>query len=243
VSCPFASLPFARAWRIRLVRTAGAALTAVSLVAGCTQSPADVPEPSLARQISSQCGSSSNDDFFFPAGTFSTADHDGAAVRRGYSAYLTAMHEPSLSCGKAPDEAYRFIVERSFDPEPVAIRVTRSGRSYNLEATALSGGTRGIPFSFTDRSTKIISEMEWQSVVASVQHGGFWTTPELPIWPHNDLILDGSTWLLEGRQGSGYHLVARTPSKAEKFFTDAGLLLLRLSGFPVSDLGDLVVSK
>ena len=157
-----------RSWPVYVGRTVVVAFV-VCLSSGCVQTSPGFPEPSRAQRIRPQCESPSNDDLFFPDGTFAFLQDDGAGVRWAVSTDLAAMHEPSLSCGEKPEEAYRLLVLHAFYPQPLAIRVSRSGHVYSLVAIALSGGTRDTPFVITQRTEKAITSEQWQMLTAALR--------------------------------------------------------------------------
>lgn len=155
------------------------------------------------------CDGTGANTYYFPAGALNIEGAPGVSddfVRRWYSAHLLAMNEPSLSCGApSSDEAYRFLWLRSFH-QPIAVRVSRAGRSYELVATALSGAGGYEPGRVVQRVRRELTEDEWRRVTHALQRISFWQMSANP--PTEEIGVDGAQWIIEGRSAS-YHVVDR----------------------------------
>lgn len=137
------------------------------------------------------------------------------------------MREPSLSCGPAtPDEVYRFLWLRSFH-HAMAVRVSRVGEAYTLNAIVLSGAggyEPGVPLRRVHRN---LSASEWERVSQALRDLGFWTKSAEPP-PDEELVgMDGAQWIIEGRR-ERYRVVDRW--NGEDGVRQVGLLFLDLAG-------------
>lgn len=120
--------------------------------------------------------------------------------------YLSAMHEPQLSCGASADEeSYRFLWLRSFH-DPVAIRVYRRGGQYGLVAVVLEYRTGGDLGGVKKRVDKALSVTEWRLAVAMLEEVGFW---RMKTNPDDTIGIDGASWIVEGRRTGRYHMADR----------------------------------
>jgi hypothetical protein len=142
--------------------------------------------------------------------------------------YLSAMHEPPLSCGASPDdESYRFLWLRSFD-DPVAIRVYRRGGQYGLVAVVLEYRTGADLGGVKKRLDKVLSVAEWRQAVSMLEAVDFWRMKTNP----DDMIgIDGAGWIVEGRRMGRYYIANRLGGLE---LEPVGKLFLKLV-----DLGDV----
>src|SRR5258705_524385 len=115
-------------------------------------------------------------------------------VARQYSRYLVELHEPDLRASKDTGEIYRALWLRSFH-EPVSVRLVRRGDDYFV--ITVQGSRRD--------STKL-SPDSWNTLHLRNAMRDFWTTEPIPL-PNGAEGLDGARWILEGRQGTRYHVV------------------------------------
>jgi hypothetical protein len=184
---------------------------------------ASEPHPVPFRR--SECADRSSDRFFFPegllGGTSAQLDLD-QNLRRWYSTVLGAMSEPSLSCDPPRGATYRFLLLRSFDT-PIFVRVEAQ-----KDGAILWAGVMG----YMDKADKVVrsvrrnlSQAEWSQVTRGLDAVGFWN---LPTWVIN-YGRDGERWIIEGRDGSRYHVVDRWSPRAGPY-RDIGLALLKLAG-------------
>jgi hypothetical protein len=147
-------------------------------------------------------------------------------VRQWYSKHLTAMEEPSLSCGALEDsEAYRFLWLRTFH-NPVAVRVFQRDGDYGLEAVILDGAGGYDPGHVSRRVTRTLSRDQWRSVIAKLEGMQFWQMAT----KGDDLPgCDGAQWIVEARRGGRYHIVDRWTG-TDHGLESVGRLFLDLAG-------------
>lgn len=131
------------------------------------------------------------------------------------------MGEPSLSCGEL-DEAYRFTWLRTFH-SPVAVRVWRTGDSYELQAVLLDGAGGYEPGEVSRRINRRLTDEEWRRIKQVLEEISFWS-----LSTNNDVRgSDGAQWIIEGRD-EGYHVVDRWSGNERMW--EAGLVFLELAG-------------
>jgi hypothetical protein len=182
------------------------------------------------------CPPETDDTFFFPVASFGTPgarfDKD-LSNRKVYSHHLRTMREPSLSCGDAEQNAFRFTLLRSFDP-PIAVRVSLSRDSVELVATKMSEMNtrewRTYTRTIVDQPRRKLSPAEWETLEQLLASSEFWSLPS----SIDDGDPDGADWIVEGRVGSRYHVVDRW-SPPPGSFRDLGLRFLQLSQLSVPE--------
>jgi hypothetical protein len=170
----------------------------------------------IALEVPATCPSGGME--LFPPRTFASADYDGAGLRKQMSGFFVLMSEPSLWCGDGPDEVYRLLNYFPFWPpqHPTAIRIARVGATSHLRAVSLAGG-KGVTLSVDRRTEKPLTDQEWAAFATAVQAADFWMAPnELP---KAGAVLDGDTWVLEGRRGHSYRVLPFTPVDRPLFLT------------------------
>jgi hypothetical protein len=182
---------------------------AVSIAcAGCSASP--LPQPMLA--IHAPEGCPEIDDPFFPQ-SFAEAARDAASqvdrhpVQLAYR-ILSAMKEPSLWCGSAPD-SYRFTwMHRDSIRQPTAVRICRNGGGWTATAVRL---TNGVNLAVAERNVKRLTEQEADRVLAAFERFGLWRRREAALFGYDVEYSnrDWAQWVVEGRRGSGYRAVVR----------------------------------
>jgi hypothetical protein len=192
--------------------------SAVILLAssGCITSD----NPKVASSIS-QCPPDGPDSFYIPSASLD-------AFRRGwYSEHLSAMGEPSLSCG-APTvvESYRFLWLRTFH-QPIAIRITHTGKQYQLDGVVLNGAGGYAPGRVLRRTRRTLSLTQWEQAISALEAIEFWT---MPTANNEILALDGAQWIIEGRSDH-YHMVDRWGGADG--LQRVGLIFLNLSGISI----------
>jgi hypothetical protein len=176
------------------------------------------------------CPESSSLTFFFPQSTFHPKPDLDGFVRKWYSHQLSAMKEPSLSCGVAPGtEAYRSTWLRTFH-HPIAVRISWSEERGELTSVELDGAGGYEPGSILKTGHRPLPKGEWSVLKASVERLKFWA---MPTRLSADLSgADGAQWIIEGRRGDEYHIVDRWSPKTGSY-RDVGLQFLRLAGIIV----------
>jgi hypothetical protein len=192
--------------------------------ATCTgRSPRDsnLPEVSAAVKAAATCEPRA--EGFFPAGLLTlNADVDRHA-RLDYARFLMAMGEAPLSCGDAPKEVYRLLrLERN--GAPLAVRVSDSGATKSITSIELQAPMWKGPGLIIRQAAGPLPAEQWKVVSAAVRASGFWAMSSFERWDGDD----GSPWLLEGRRGTGYHVVDRaSPQKGP--FRELCDVLIKLS--------------
>ena len=203
---------------------------AVSLLASCGYRDETRPL-GLATSVRAHCQSPSSDVFFFPPGTFSTSEYDGAASRRRYSEALKRANEPSLSCGPQPDEGFRLVQVDRFELRVQIIGVTRRRRDATLSAQLLRRDTPGTSFEVVRTFVRSLNREQWSTFRSAFDQLDFWFTPSAPVRARQEFLLDPDVFILEGRRGSSYHVIWRAAPErggvfvaaCRPFFVAAGL--------------------
>ena len=177
-------------------------LTALLLVASRAEvfQPVSVPEPSRAQPARNTCQAATDDEYYWPDGTFSSGDDK--FQRAWYSSQLRAMGEPTLSCGASEQgEIYRFLWLRTFH-RPIAVRVTLAHGTGSLVAIELDGAGGYEPGRVLHRTERPLAPGEATLMSARLHDIGFWAMA--PSLPPGDIGLDGAQWIVEGRRGRAY---------------------------------------
>ncbi len=165
-------------------------------------------------------------EFYFPKGLFGAQlpkfDLD-AFKREWYSKHLRAMAEPSLSCGQAAGESYRFLWLRTWG-HPIAVRI-EAGGSNALTAVELDGTGGFEPGEVLRRVERQLGAEEWRTLSHSLKSLNLWRMPtRVPTQ-----ALDGAQWILEGRSERDYHVVDRW-SPRDGVYRDFCLMLVKFAG-------------
>jgi hypothetical protein len=178
---------------------------------------------------------SNNQRAYFPVGTFLPREAPDDGLVAWYSRSLLEMAEPSFqSLVTANVESYRFLWLRSFHPG-ISIRIWKCSRGYCLAAKQLDSVDRYIDGKFVPtaklavNNSRSLSVDDWDRLQTLLDHAQFWS---LPTVDGRDMANDGTAWLLEGSNGSRYHVVDRqSPQTGD--YRDACLYLLKLSELKV----------
>jgi hypothetical protein len=189
-------------------------LTVLSLTLLATTVPLAAPAPLDPNRL--DCRDSSAKHFFFPTGY----PGDG-----WYPEHLRAMSEPSLSCGQPEGEVYRFLWLRTWG-RPVAVRITKDRRNATIAAVELDGAGGYEPGKVRRRTRRKLTDLEWKAISEGITALTFWSMPT----ETEESGADGAQWVLEGRNGSRYHVVDRWTPKSGAY-RELCLQMLRLSGF------------
>lgn len=129
-----------------------------------------------------------------------------------YGAWLSFFNEPSLlkqASEKSPKETYRFLWLRTFH-HAVVIRIDVARDGAGTLVTKVSDGEAGFGMpnrKIIEDTSRPMSVDAVQSLLASIDEKGFWTTPTYTM--NDQTGMDGSEWVLEGTNGGKYHVVAR----------------------------------
>ncbi len=176
---------------------------------------------------------------FFPGERFSDRQ-DGTDLWKGwFASSLQAFGEPCLPPGApGPDEAYRFLWIRSFDPHLV-VRLERWGERMFVvskvgeERMLHRQGPPGQP-SVVFGPIEVNAEAT-RRFVEALESSGFWG---LPTRGGLEGGSDGAEWVLEGWREGRYHVVSVwSPVHGGAYvrFADACMELVRLAGAQVDD--------
>jgi hypothetical protein len=205
------------------------AVDSTSAVVASARGPRLPPEAGVA--ATPTCPPEVDEAYFFPPGTIeypvARFDRD-LSRRRSYSYELLRMGEPSLSCGNASQDSFRFTWLRSFHP-PVAVRVSRSRGAVDLIATEMSGSGRAAPDGVVDQPRRRLSSTEWEDLEGAFVRADFWRLTSVT----DDLNPDGAHWIVEGRVGSRYHVVDRWGPRGR--FRDLGIAFIKVSGLSIPE--------
>jgi hypothetical protein len=169
------------------------------------------------------------DPRYFPKGIFGDSSDSGSFkdfAARWYSAYLRAMHEPSLfeASNDRSLVAYRFLWLRTFH-HPIAIRLTIRPNGTGTLIGKITSGAGGYKTGVMtwDKSVEISTAQVQQFLIAS-QKAAFWTLPTGGLARGND----GAQWIMEGVHAGVYHVVDRwSPEKTD--YANMCLFLLGVS--------------
>lgn len=140
-----------------------------------------------------------------------------------YSKHLAAMQEPVMR-SYAPGAAYRITYLRTFH-QPIVMRIENKEGKITLFWKVTDGKGGYEPGNIIQNGSKELTPAEWQKLENRVQSIGFWpTSPTDPgVDPENPRleVLDGSKWIMEGKNAEKYHVVDRSesPSIRELFKT------------------------
>ena len=145
--------------------------------------------------------------------------------------HLTAMKEPSLFAPheKAAREEYRFLWLRTFH-KPIAIRIWSEGSAAQMRVVRLSGAGGYEPGHIeSDTATKVTPE-DWKRFRDCIAKAQFWQMPTKES--AEELGLDGSRWILEGRDAAKYHVVDRWTPRGGSY-ADCCRFLVTLANFQI----------
>jgi hypothetical protein len=191
-----------------------------------------IPHDAPTVAVRPTCPDKLDSAFFFPVASLgerkANFDQD-AALRSWSSDELRKMLEPSLSCGDAPGDTFRFTWLRSFHP-PVTVRVFAGSRSAEIVAVLMSGSGGYAPAAAVDQTHRALSPREWKNLNDALVQSDFWN---LPPWRGRGGP-DGAQWIVEGRVGLRYHVVNRWAPRSGNF-RDLGLLFLKLAKLSISE--------
>jgi hypothetical protein len=155
---------------------------------------------------------------FFPDGMFESA-RSGAAqsLRVRLSQTLGEMGEPSLSCGPAPD-SYRFVwLQYHLHSPTTTVRVSKTANGWTAHAVQSSIEGRGIT-----RHQATLNAEQSQQMMNAVARFGFWRRADFGDRAHFE---DGSTWVVEGRQGTAYRAIVSATEEEDGLRELARVLL------------------
>ncbi len=194
-------------WMRRLAATLGFAMTALVVFGGWT-----VPvHAQLGSPVGTTCPEA-KDAHYFPVGSFTPEPYEDADAtrRQWYSNHLTAMAEPSLSCGEFEgDEVYRFLVLGHF--WSISVRISRRGDVYNLKAVTMNAddASRGQAGLAANHIAKVLTAEQRRALLDRLDSIRFWSLETVLSVVGYMGVRDGSVRILEARRDGRYHVVRR----------------------------------
>ena len=204
-------------------------------VAACSSHKVSTVEPADCCASTFPTPSTNRPTSYFPAATFSPHDAPEDVLVAWYSRSLREMIEPSFeSIVAANVESYRFLWLRSFHPG-VSVRIWKCPRGYCLTAKQLDSVDRYVNGKFVPtaklavKNSRSLSADDWDRFLTLLNRANLWAMPTVDNLPAAN---DGAAWLLEGSNGSKYHVVVRQSPVTGDYY-DACLYLLKLSALKV----------
>jgi hypothetical protein len=186
------------------MRVAVASTALSRALVACSQNLPAVTQGQLAR---AQCPARTSGDFYFPADTLGVDSATDGRIRLGVSRLLGDLAQPSLSCGAQPQEleAYRLIWIHAFShAQPIVITVKQVDGTWSLSALRTRGA---VDHSLAERRERVMSTQERDLLSEAIDGSRFWQTDRIVTEVQG--ASDGAAWVLEGRRGTGCHVVAR----------------------------------
>ena len=204
-------------------------LVLLAAVAGLRPAHVDLPRVSRAQKVLDVCP-----PIVDPPEAAHAFGHVESWQRQSW--LLRELGERALACGPShADEVYRLAVVYSHSTySPFVVRVERSDRRVTVSGSVFQWvhGTPMASLKRTFQSQRSITESEWSELVAAIENAGFWTMEHNP---EVEGLLDGSTWLIEGRRDRGHHIVEYQTSE-DGSFRSLALSLIRLAGLRVPEV-------
>ena len=145
-----------------------------------------------------------------------------------YDEQLQALKETSI--GNLPSEgvtqSYRLLWLRTFH-HPVAVRVdVLSDGTGRVRIKETSGQGGYAPGKLIKNDGRKLTQQETQWFVDRMQESGFWDLPSNEKQAENEIILDGATWVVEGKKGGQYHFLERYAPTCSDKVRNIGLMML-----------------
>jgi hypothetical protein len=136
-----------------------------------------------------------------------------------YSKALIDIGQPLLCSQPVPTgkEWYRFIWVPTFD-HPVFLRVDIESDDTAILLTQVWSGQGGYTWGKSMKNTRRLKSDEQSELFESLADIGFWTLPSQFERPPNEVVLDGTDWLIEGVRDGKCHVVTRYSSPLTGFF-------------------------
>lgn len=120
-----------------------------------------------------------------------------------YGKHLDALDEPILNVS-LPTKVFRFTWLRTFN-NPIVIRLENNNNSITLYWKVSDGAGGYEPGKIIINKSKKLTIKKWYEFVANIFLIDFWNLPTVD----NSFELDGSQWILEGKELGKYHVVDR----------------------------------
>ena len=145
-----------------------------------------------------------------------------------YEEQLQALKETSI--GNLPSEgvtqSYRLLWLRTFH-HPVVVRVdVLSDGTGRVRIKETSGQGGYAPGKLIKNDGRKLTQQETQWFVDRMQESGFWDLPSNEKQAENEIILDGATWVVEGKKGGQYHFLERYAPTCSDKVRNIGLMML-----------------
>lgn len=121
-----------------------------------------------------------------------------------YSRHLKALDEPILR-DTLSTKVFRFTWLRTFH-KPIVIRLENDNNSITLYWKVANGAGGYAPGKIIKNKKKKLTTKEWNEFIANIISIDFWN---LPTKEGSGIGLDGSRWILEGKEFGKYHVVDR----------------------------------
>jgi hypothetical protein len=196
-------------------------------VVGACTTAVDLPEPSAANRVRSECGRMGDPDYYFEGDIIEPANSlNDSVLRETYDRFLGAIQAPSLSCVSDIRDAYRLLWLPSYRPA-VVIQVIRKGYTWHMSGTIFGdprGGTRLTEI--VRRLETDVSDAQIQGFRSLLKDAKVWSAPS---WQEST-VQDGAICVVEIKVGTGYRVLTRSnPSDpafkraSAEFFHIAGL--------------------
>lgn len=188
----------------------------------------------FARPVRSSCGSSAGEDYYFDA-AFLRDNRRNVVLAKSYATLLAGIDEPSLACGDEVGEGYRLIEDPALDPQK---RVIRAGRADNrLSLAGLVVATEAGSPRIVDRFEKSITAEQWERLRTAVRNVNLSFLPTLPLTsgPGTGFVMDATSWIVEGRWDSFYHVAVFGPvqEQTRPALKDMREVFFHLAGFEI----------
>ena len=171
-------------------------------------------------------------EFYFPFEVFrDTSIYIGrdTFLNSWYSQHLFAMKEPVIFNDTSHREIYRFTWLRTFH-NPVAIRIEKDEENYFLVWKVCDGAGGYDPGALKVNQQMRISEHDWIEFQSNLSKSKFW---QEETNDSDNMGLDGSHWILEGKKDDEYHVVDRWTPKADSKYYQTCNYLIQLTNYRV----------
>ena len=132
---------------------------------------------------------------------------------------LSDVGEPPLCSQPVGEhkEWYRFMWVPTF-AHPAFLRVDMEPDGTAILVTHVWDGAGGYEWGKSTKSTRKLSSEERSDLFETLADLGFWTLPSQVDRPPNEVVLDGTEWLIEGVKDGNCHVVTRYSSPLTDLF-------------------------
>lgn len=143
-----------------------------------------------------------------------------------YSKMLFGLREPILSDYHGDKEIYRLTWLRTFH-HPVSVRLEKQNEVIMLFSKVSNGAAGYEPGQLIFDTVLNVAKEQYKQLTRKLDEIGFW---ELPTEQPNDMVKDGSNWILEVVKDNNYHMVTRwNPRERVSNFRIVGEYLITIS--------------